>query len=322
MNILFKKIIFVAIFSGSTIAPSWVYGATEVWLYTSIYKEFITPIQVAFAAKHPEYKVQVFQAGSEKIIAKLEAEFIAQKPQADIVAISDPFYATDLQKRGLLLKPADRNDAATTNYNSLMVLIAHRDFPKEKRPKTFSDLERSEFKGLVQMGSPLESGTTFATVAYLSGKLGWDYFKKLSQNGIASSGGNSAVIQKVESGERKVGIVLLENALAAQKKGSPIEIIYPSDGSVAIPSVQFILKDAKAKDGARLFGDFLLSKEAQVLLLKGFMYSVDKKLPPPEGAKSFPEVTKGFTQWTPESIKKTSEQAKEIKNRFAEIVLE
>jgi iron(III) transport system substrate-binding protein len=297
-------------------------AATDVWVYTSIYKEFITPIQKAFEAKHPEYKLQVFQAGSEKIQAKLEAELVAQKPQADILVISDPFYAADLEKRSLVFKPAERAQAAATNYYSLMVLITHKDVPKDKRPTSFADLSKPEFKALVQAGSPLESGTAFATVAYLSQKLGWDYFKKLAANALASSGGNSAVIQKVESGEKKVGMVLLENALAAQKKGSPIEIIYPADGSIAIPSVQVILKDSKAEEGARKFGDFLLTKDAQKLLLNGYMYSIDKSLSAPVGAKPFAEVTKGFTPWTAESLRKTGEAAKEIKSKFAELILE
>ena len=118
----------------------------------------------------------------------------------------------------------------------------------------------------VQAGSPLESGTTFTTVAYLSKKYGWEFFEKLRANNLASAGGNSAVIQKVESGERKLGVCLLENALAAQKRGSPIEIIYPNDGAIPIPSVQVIMKDAAHHDAAAQFSDFLLSEDGQKLL--------------------------------------------------------
>src|SRR5690606_14548239 len=116
----------------------------------------------------------------------------------------------------------------------------------------------SSYKGKIQMGSPLESGSMFSTVAHLSDTYGWKYFEKLRDNKISANGGNSTVIQKVESGEKKIGIVLLENALAAKKRKSPIEIIYPKDGVVAIPSVQFILKDSKNKAEAIKFGEYLL----------------------------------------------------------------
>lgn len=296
-------------------------GKTEVWVYTSIYKEFAGPIEAAFEAKHPDIDVQIFQAGSEKIQAKVEAELLAKKPQADIILTSDPFWSLDLARRGLAAK-RNGHDAVETNYNSLMVMIAHKSFPADKRPKTFMDLTKPEFKGIIQSGSPLESGTVFATVAYLSKKYGWDYFEKLRANNLASAGGNSTVIQKVESGEKKVGIVLLENALAAQKRGSPLEIIYPEDGSIPIPSVQVILKDAKHQENAAKFADFILSEQGQKMLLAGHMYAVHKAVPAPEGAKSLAEVTKNSTPWTPARQLEVADGAKDIKKKFAALILE
>lgn len=315
-----KGALLIALLLSYAVATSAAVSATkEIWIYTSIYKEFIVPIQVAFEAKNPDYRLRVYQAGSEKIQAKVEAELSAKKSQADLLVISDPFYESNLRRRGLL--EGDSSSAAT-NYYSLVVLIAHKKWPIEKRPKNLADLVRPELKNFVQMGSPLESGTVFASVAYLVDKFGWDYFAKLRTNGVASNGGNSLVIQKVESGEKKIGLVLLENALAAKKKGSPIEVIYPEDGAIPVPSVQLILKSSKEKTGAKKFADFLLSKEAQQILVSGYMYSVDRTLPPPEGARALSLVTKESKPWTLETISKTSENAKGLKMKFAEIVLE
>lgn len=294
---------------------------SEVWVYTSIYKEFIAPIEAAFEKANPGIDVQVFQAGSEKIQAKVEAEILAKSPQADIMLTSDPFWSLDLKTRGLTAERAG-HDAVETNYYSLMVMIAHKDFPKDKRPTSFNDLTKPELKGLVQLGSPLESGTMFSTVAYLSKKYGWDFFTKLRANGIASNGGNSAVIEKVQSGEKKVGVVLLENALAAQKRGSPLEIIYPSDGSIPIPSVQVILKDAKNKENAQKFADFVLSEAGQKLLVDGFMYPVNKAVAAPAGARPLADVTKNSTAWTQESQLEVGKNAKDIKKKFAALILE
>jgi iron(III) transport system substrate-binding protein len=294
---------------------------TELWVYTSIYKEFADPLSKAFEAKNPDVSVQVFQAGSEKIQAKLEAELIAKKPQADIILTSDPFWGSELERRDLAVARAGR-PAAETNYYSLMVLVAHKDLPAAQRPGSFAELTDPRFDRMVQMGSPLESGTTFSTVAYLSEKFGWSYFEKLRKNHVASSGGNSTVIQKVESGERKLGIVLLENALAAQKRGSPIEVIYPSDGSIPIPSVQVVLKTSPRTQVARRFAEFVLSSEGQGLLRNGYMYPVARTVSSPEGARPLSEVTRNSLQWTPERIRSVAAKAKEIKSRFAEIVLE
>lgn len=293
---------------------------TDLWVYTSIYKEFAAPIEAAFEKKYPDIDVNVFQAGSEKIQAKLEAEVIAKKLQADVVATSDPFWSQDLVKRGLVFTDKT-HPAVQTNYYSLMVMIAHKAVPAAARPKSFSDLVKPEFKDKVQMGSPLESGTTFSTVAYLSRKYEWSFFEKLRANGVVSSGGNSTVIQKVESGEKKLGVVLLENALAAQKRGSPVEIIYPEDGAVTIPSVQVILKDSAHVDAAKKFCDFLLSDEGQKLLVGGFMYSINPKIET-EGAKPLAEVTAKSTPWSDASVADVATGSKDIKKKFASIVLE
>jgi iron(III) transport system substrate-binding protein len=293
----------------------------ELWIYTSVYKEFIGPIEKAFEAKHPEVDVQVYQGGSEKIQAKLEAELSAGKPKADILMTSDPFWSRSLVKRGLSLSRKGKNDLEE-NYISLMVLIVHRDLAPEKRPSSFSDLNKPEFQGLIQMASPLESGTAFSTVAYLQNKFGWAFFEGLKKNKISSSGGNSTVIQKVESGEKKVGIVLLENALAAKKRGSPIEVVYPADGSIPIPSVQVILKSTPVPDLAFLFSDFILSNQGQGYLLNGYMYSVLKSVAAPEGAEPLAKVTKKSTPWTPELLEKIGSNSKEIKKKFSELILE
>jgi iron(III) transport system substrate-binding protein len=307
--------LFIIIFA----APS-AFAAKQIWVYTSIYKEFAEPLKAAFEKKNPGIEAQIFQAGSEKIQAKVEAELVAKSVQADVILTSDPFWGHDLVGRGLALKRPGHSDDET-NYYSLMVLIAHKDFPANKRPTSWQDLAKPEFKDLVQVGSPLESGTNFTTVAYLNHKFGWDYFKKLRDNNIASSGGNSTVIQKVESGEKKIGMVLLENALASQKRGSPIDIIYPSDGSIPIPSVQIIMKDSKEPDAAQKFADFVLSKEGQEILRGGFMYSVRKDVAAPQGAKPLKEVTKNSTAWSPQLIDEVGKDSKNIKKKFSQIVL-
>ncbi len=313
-------LVFLALIAATSIAHAEA-AKKEVWVYTSIYKEFIAPIEAAFEKKYPEYDVQVFQGGSEKIQAKVEAEIVAKKPQADILLTSDPFWSLGLAQRGLAAtRPG--HEAVETNYYSLMVMIAHKDVPEAKRPKSFADLAKPEFKGLVQAGSPLESGTVFSTVAYLSRKYGWAYFEKLKANALASSGGNSVVIQKVESGEKKLGLVLLENALAAKKRGSPIEVIYPEDGAIPIPSVQLVFKDGRNVEGATKFADFVVSEAGQKLLLNGFMYSILPDVPAPEGAKPLKEVTAKSTAWTTESQLDVAKNAKDIKKKFAGLILE
>src|SRR4051812_18982000 len=111
----------------------------EIWVYTSIYKEYAGPLKAAFESKNPDLEVQIFQAGSEKLQAKVETELRSQKLQADLLLTSDPFWSRDLDQRGLVLHRKG-HEPIETNYYSLMVLICHKDLPAASRPGSFSDL--------------------------------------------------------------------------------------------------------------------------------------------------------------------------------------
>ena len=296
-------------------------AAEPLWVYLTVYKEYAATLKAGFEKKNPGIDVQLFQAGSEKIQSKVEAELLAQKLQADLLMTSDPFFSVDLEKRGLLLvRPGHK--VIETNYNSVMVMICNRALLPADRPVAFSDLTQARFKNKTQIGSPLESGTFFTTVAYLENRYGWDYFKKLRENGVSSNGGNSTVIQKVESGEKKVGIALLENVLAAQKRGSPIDVIYPTDGGIVIPSTMVIMKNTSHSEAASRFSAYITSAEGQKLLREGLMYPVLKTVPDPDGAKPLNAVTRNATPWTPELMKKIADESREIKKKFSDLVLE
>lgn len=294
----------------------------KLWVYTSAYKEYASELEKAFEKKHPEVDVQIFQAGSEKLRTKVEAEFFAQRPVADVIMVSDPLWCRDLEKRALVAVRSGEHKTLENNYYSVMVLITHNQVPKEKRPAKFSDLTKTEYKNLIQMGNPLESGTMFTAVSVLVKKYGWDFFKKLKENELASNGGNSTVIQKVESGEKKIGIVLLENALAARKRNSPIDIVYPLDGAIIIPSVQVILKSSTHKEIASQFTDFVLSNEGQEILRAGYMYSVRKDVKAPEGAMDFADLNKNAQNPSEGQMAEMAAQSKLIKKNFSEIILE
>ncbi len=320
--ILMKKtcfVLFLGVILGiSTLSPA-ADAKEQLWVYTSVYKEYISLVKKAFEEKNPNIEVMVFQGGSEKLQAKVEAELTANSPQVDVVMTADPFWAHEIEKRGLALPGSPTIE---TTYYSIMVMVAHKDYPADKRPKSFQDLTKSEFKGLVQMGSPLDSGTMFSTVAVLSRKYGWDYFKKLRDNQVAANGGSSAVLQKIESGEKKVGIALLENILSNLKRQSPIVMLYPEDGAIAIPNMHFTMKTSKHAVAAELFRKYLVSKDGQNLLRTGNMYTVRKDVLPPEGSKTLAEITKNALPWTPELVDAIATDAKKIKKKFSELVLE
>ena len=175
------------------------------------------------------------------------------------------------------------------------------------------------------MGDPLSSGSTFTAVAALTGKYGWEYFEALRKNDVVSAGGNSKVLERVSTGEKEVGIILLENLLKAKKDNpdSPAEIIYPADGAILVPSPIAIVKTTGAPDAAKRIYDFMLSDAGQKAIVRGNMYSPIERIAAPEGARSWGEVYGNtLIAWSPEYLRETMARREEIKQRFSRIMFE
>src|SRR5262245_47533810 len=69
-----------------------------VWIYTSMYRHVADAIQLELTKQHPNIATEWVQAGSEKIVSRLETELSGGNPRADIIAISDPFFYARLKR--------------------------------------------------------------------------------------------------------------------------------------------------------------------------------------------------------------------------------
>lgn len=310
-------------------------GKKELWIYTSIYKDMIEMMEPDVDKAFPNTKIHWFASGSEKVGAKIQAELAANQLQADILMTADPFFYIELKNKGLLypyespnahnIPPAlkDPDRAFVTQRVPVVVMVYHRELLKPSdAPKSFLELTDKKWKKKIAMGSPLESGTTFTAVATLSKKYGWDYFKKLRENEVFSSGGNSTVRQKLELREYPVGIILLENILQAQSQGSPLEAIYPSDGAILVPSPVAIFKRTEQLEEAKKFIDFLFSEVGQQAMVKANMYSPNPMIGPPENAKTFGFILKNSFPWTHEFALNVYQEHQKIKETFSKVMYE
>ena len=306
----------------------------KIWIYTSIYKEVVEEMKPELQAAVPDADIEWFQNGSENVAAKLNAEIAAGKPKADLVLTSDPFWYLELKRTGHLLNyisaiqkdlPAGYADPegafATVRLPVMVIGYNSKTMTEADLPKTWKALAEAKYAGKLTMPSPLESGSAFTAVALLSKKLGWDYFKDLRKLNVLAAGGNGAVISRMETNERPLGIVLLENILKAQTKGSPIKAIYPEDGVIPVVSPIAILKETEHPELAKKVYDWFYIEAAQKAMVKSGMYPALAAIPSPVGARTLAEVQKQMMPWNPQILDELFGQRDTIKNRFTEIVL-
>ena len=306
----------------------------KVMVYTSIYLHIIEQLKPVLKEKLPGIDVQWFYGGSEKVIAKLTAEFEQGSTMADVIMLADPAYYNTLKRDNRLLQYKSPNlkfvypgwvdkDSYYSGLRINLMGIAYNKnlvAPKDL-PKTWWDLADPKWKNKVGMPSPLLSGTAFVSVSGLakSPKHGWQFFEKLRKNNISCEPGNGAVETKLLSGQLAVGMLLEENVLKAISEGKPLGFVYPSDGPIVIPASIAIMKTTKNPAAARVVYDFFLSKEGQQAILNGWMPSVRPDMPPPKNAAmKIMDVNKFGLPMDWEAISRDPEKVKE---KFDQTVL-
>jgi iron(III) transport system substrate-binding protein len=125
----------------------------------------------------------------------------------------------------------------------------------------------AKWKGKMVSAHPGYSGIIATHVLALVNLYGWDYFRDLGKNSLhlVQSANDPAGV--VASGERPVGVNGAEYFYyKTQKQGNPITIIYPKEGVPLVVSPVAIAKNAPHPNAAKLFTEFIFSKEAQQLL--------------------------------------------------------
>jgi iron(III) transport system substrate-binding protein len=298
----------------------------EVWIYTSMYPAVIESFEALLREKLPEVEPRFYQAGSEKVAQRIEAEWAAGGSPACLVLTSDPFWYVRSERAGRLqrhLAPdvlridralVDPDGTWATARLSLMVLAVPESMPASERPRRFSDLADPRFAGRITIGDPLASGTTYTWLAFMLQEGGWPLVDRMRANGLVAAGGSSAVLGRITSGERPVGALLLENLLSAD--GTVAVPVFPEDGAVLVPGPIALTSECRNERAARAIYDLVLSPAGQELIVAGDMYSALPSLPPPEGAPALKELK--VRPWTDGLLEELVEEQASTKERWAQ----
>jgi iron(III) transport system substrate-binding protein len=240
----------------------------------------------------------------------------------DVIHTSDAGHFVLLKEKGMLLKYAPQGTAALPAgfrdkdgfyFGMRATLSVIADNPKlisdKDAPRTWKDLLNPKWKGKMVSAHPGYSGIIMTHVLALVNLYGWDYFRDLAKNSlhVVQSANDPAGV--VASGERPVGVNGAEYFYyKTQKQGNPIKIIYPSEGVPLVVSPVAVAKDAPHPNAAKLFVDYIFSKESQQLL-------ADK-----EGLYTgHPQVTYPADKPKLKDLKLLSVEADELEKRNAEI---
>ena len=255
--------------------------AHALTVYSAGPGKLIETLAADFKAK-TGVSVEVFQADTGKVMARLQAE--ATNPRADVVISASWDSAQDLDRRGMLVAHGSANAQKVApqyrqaNYvaQGLSVLsIVWNTKSGTPRPTDWNDLTAPAFKDKVTMPDPAQSGASLDLLSALQQRQSdkaWELFGRLKANGMVISGPNAQAMNPVLQGAKAAVFGAVDYvALGSLAKGESIEVIFPKSGTVVAPRPMMVLKSSKAQDDARKFIDFVLSPEGQARVADAYL---------------------------------------------------
>lgn len=232
-----------------------------------------------FEAKYPNIKVEIVAAGTGELCNRIAAESAAPIADvlwgggADSLAAFKEYFAPFVSEHDEFIAEAykDADDKWIGESPLPMVMFFNKDVLEKEglpTPEKWEDLLAPEFKGKIAYCLPSKSGSAYTQLCtFLFGhggkEEGWkfveDFYKNLDGKILDSS---SKCHKMVADGEYAVGITL-EKAAVKYKEKENLGFVYPTDGTSAVPDGVALVKGAPNEENAKLFINFILSKEAQ-----------------------------------------------------------
>ncbi len=247
-------------------------------LYTTIAEKDLPALIKPFEVKYG-IKVNVWRAGTDKVLQRTLAEAVARRDEVDAVHFGSPEMEALARERVLqpvltptykLLQPgsvpAHKQWAATLlsvwvqAYNTTVV-------KKSDLPKTYADLLDAKWQG--KLGIEAKNQDWFQTVVDImgGGEKGLKFFSDLvAKNGITPRTGHTLLTNMVVSGEVPLALTVYNYMPEqAKKKGAPIDW-FALEPAVARSNAVGVALRAKHPHAALLFHEYMLS-DAQALMV-------------------------------------------------------
>lgn len=245
----------------------------DVTVYTAGPASLIEKLAAGFT-EETGIKVEFFQATTGQVMARIEAE--AANPVVDVLISASWDTATDFAERDWLLPYASPNAETVPDFlksetavaqGVSALAIAWNPNSGTPKPTEWTDLAKPEYKDLVNLPDPAQSGATFELVAALEAQGGWKLFEDLAANGAIVAGANAEALNPVLQGAKAAVFGAVDYiSISGQQKGESIEVIFPASGTVIAPRPAMILNWSKNQEEAKQFIDYMLSDAGQTIV--------------------------------------------------------
>ncbi|MGP6174335.1 ABC transporter substrate-binding protein [Corynebacterium sp. A21] len=278
---------------------------TTLTVYTSEPEGKVDEINAAFMEANPDIEVEVYRAGTGDLNARIAAEKESGDIEADILWAADaPTFETyaaegdlaelqDVDTADILAEAVDE-EGFYVGTRIIPTVVAYNSEVVEEAdlPQSWADLTDPKFAGQLVMPDPAVSGAAAfnASVWKNNEELGEDWINALGANEPMIAQSNGPTSQEIAGGGHPIGIVVdyLVRDLAAE--GSPIDLLYPSDGVPYITEPAGVFEASENKEAAERYLNFLLSEEGQKIAVEQNYLPVREDVGTPAGAPDLGDI--------------------------------
>ena len=283
----------------------------------------------SFESTYPGIKVNVLRTTAQVAYQRITQEIKASAIQCDVLSSTDIGHSVELKARGAFEKYIPENSSKVldiykgydpdgyyfvTSAGLIGIGYNTAKIKEADAPKNWTDLLDPKWKDNIALGHPGFSGYVGTWALTLRNKYGWEFFEKLAKSNPRVGRSIVDTVTMLNAGESAIaGSGPVGVLLDSVKKGNPLAMVYPTDGSVLIIAPSSIMKGAKHPNAARLFMEFLMSEGASRIWVEHYNESMRPEVSAVAGAVSakdlktirptVAEITKGV----PEVIKQWRE---------------
>jgi iron(III) transport system substrate-binding protein len=253
-----------------------------VW-YTTMPGSGRKAVKKLFEKTYP-LKLEMFQAGSLDIVGRYQAELVAKRVKVDCIHITDMVFFLDMMEKGNLLRYDSPEFEAYRGLpegwvypgyiTPLRVMpigsLVNTKVTDWKAIKGYSDMLIPKFKGMIAAGDVATSTRAYINYYGLRNKYGVGWYKKLVEMEAQYYESSEKAMNNCLSGQWPI---LFEAWIYKDfefriKKKAPVHAIFPKEGTVVLVCPNTIMKQAPHPNAAKVFQDFLYSKEGQAAIGK------------------------------------------------------
>lgn len=248
----------------------------KILIFTSVEDYVVEDMNARLREEFPDYDITLEYMSTGNHAAKLLAE--GDATECDITYDLEYAYMSQLDKKGLFSDLSDYDMSVycedTVDGGNYIIqcrnggaIVLNTEVLSKKgldEPKSYEDLLKPEYKGLISMPNPKSSGTGYMFLKSLVNSWGEDkalqYFDDLTPNVLQYTSSGSGPVNALLQGEVAIGLGMTAQSVLQINEGAPLKICFFEEGSPFTLYGQAIIAGKEKRECVKEVFDFLVNE--------------------------------------------------------------